>query len=173
MVRRWSYITSNCNVNIKNIVNPAGVKLFKSCVRVKNVTKRLTHLARRKYFTRRLKNSLTLFLVLSSRWLLDFLVVKKNSRAWLLVGAIYNNLPTASGLKSKSNLPFAMRNFPCSKSLQLPSYITITPRAYDFGVNKFTSDQLKFFSFPSQLVISLLECYRRIIANILITNIVK
>lgn len=173
MIRRWSYIRLSSNINIKNITNPAGIKLFKSCVRVRNTAKHSTHLARKKYFIRRLKNSLTLFLILSSRWLSDFLSVKKNLKARFLTNIIYSNLPTTTSSKGKNNLTFNVMDFSYSKSLQLPSYITITPQPYYTNADKFSLDQLKFFSLPSQLIISLLKCYRYVIVSILITSITK
>jgi hypothetical protein len=148
MVRRWSYIKRVDSVLVKSIIRSTCVKLFKSCVRMKNISGNLTRLTRKRYFTRRSKNSLLLFVILASKWFSDFLFLRKNT-PW-----------------RKLTLSSTASNFSHAKNKTLFSYNSVTPRKGSFKTNETLLAQQNLFPSYSYVTIMLLKSYRSLLTTL-------
>jgi hypothetical protein len=155
MVRRWSYIKRADSLLVKSIIRSARVKLFKSCVRMRNISSNLTHLTRKRYFARRSKNSLLLFAILASKWFSDFLSLRKNT------------------LWRKLTLSFTASNFSHAKNKTLFSYNSVTPRKGSLKVGEAFLAQRNLFSPYTYVTIMLLKSYRSLLITLFLLTLTK
>jgi hypothetical protein len=137
MIRRWSYITHEHSVFARNIVTPAAAKMFKASLKIKTISKSQTRLMRKKYFFRKIKNSLTMLSVLASNWALGVIALKKNLMSQHHLDSVYLTRNTGLCVMNVSNLRLRIKSifyynlsfFPTKKALLQPGASIVFPTA--------------------------------------------
>ena len=110
MVRRWSYVTYKSSIFARNVIMPAAAKMFKASLKIKTISKSQTRLIRKRYFLRKIKNSLTMFVILAANWACGVITLKKGSALQHYLNSAHFNLNIGLCVMCAPNLHSLTKN---------------------------------------------------------------